>query len=216
MYATAREIRGSAANTTGKEGRTTAERVRGVARSPAGPLGKQGARAEQRSGPDSSREGPCGPRTRVKASHPPGIRHRGERVARGGEGLTSSRKLHRHDLVTPGRRALSDGLSARDIPREPRRVTGKLGRRRGQSTAPRPGSWREPRGRDSGALGYVTQLSSDRAETPSRIQMFFQKKKKKERRKNTNTYFYVCITCLREERRAERGWASGAAEHPGG
>lgn len=36
-----------------------------------------------------------------------------------------------------------------------------------------------PRGRDSGALGYVTQLSSDRAETLSRIQMFFQKKKKR-------------------------------------
>lgn len=39
--------------------------------------------------------------------------------------------------------------------------------------------------------------------------MFFQKKEKEE--KNTNTYFYVCITCIQKEGAAERRLESGAA-----
>lgn len=41
--------------------------------------------------------------------------------------------------------------------------------------------------------------------------MFFQKKKDGGREKNTNTYFYVCITCIQKEGMAEEWLESGAA-----
>lgn len=111
-----------------------------------------------------------------------------ELTARGGEGQASSRKPHRHDLVTPGRRAPSEGSLPVTSSRERRKVTGKPWGACAHSEAHRSGTWWkhstpptnwEIQGWDSSTLGYIIQLSSDRAKISSRSQMFLQKKKKR-------------------------------------
>lgn len=133
-----------------------------------------------------------------------------ELTASRGEGQTSSRKLHRHDLVTPGRSPPSEGLAAHDILRVQRSDQAALRNARtvkgpqvwvlaGASTAP----ILEIRGWDSSTLDYIIQLSSDRAKTLSRIQMFFQKQKGK----RTQIHIFMSASLVyRRKERQRGGW----------